>query len=132
MAGIPSGRNYGPIRSFKAGAAITANKTLKLSAGHTVIHTTAITEQVIGVALETVASGEWVSVLTMSGATAQLISGGSISAGNEVMPKASGDGVVDVAGGATALSCGVALEDASSGETFEAIFRPSVKCPANS
>lgn len=126
--------NYGGIQSFVAGAAITANRLVKLdSTAGQVIVTTAITEQVVGIALDTVASGELVSVLTMSGAKGKVTASAAISLGAEVMPTASGAGKCATAAGATAVSCGIALSAAGAdGDIIEVLLRPSVKSPANS
>ena len=114
--------------SRTAGAAITAFSTLKFdSTEGQVIHTTAITEPVFGVALETVASGGQVSVFTVSGGLVKVRAGGTIASGDQLMPKASGDGVVDVLAGANAVGCGVAVSAGVSGETILMEFRPSVK-----
>lgn len=124
--------NYGGIQSFIAGGTITANRLVKLdSTAGQVIVTTTITEQVVGIALDTVASGELVSVLTMSGAKGKVTASAAISLGAEVMPGASGK--CATAAGATAISCGIAASAAGAdGDIIEVIFRPSVKSPANS
>lgn len=126
-----STRNYGPIQTFTSGAAIEPNRTLKLSSG-TVIHTTAITDVVIGISLNKVGSGEQVDVLTMPGAKGKLRLGAAVaSAPAELMPETSGDGDVITAAGATALGCAVALQSGAEGETIEVLFRPGIKSPAN-
>lgn len=132
MAG--NARNYGPIQTFKAGAAIEANRAIKLdSTVNTVIHTTAITNVVVGISLTKVAADEYVDVLTMPGAKGKLrLGAGGATLGAELMPEASGDGDVVVAAGATALGCAVALQAGSEGETIEVLFRPGIKSPANS
>lgn len=130
MAG--NARNYGPIQSFLAGAAIEPNRALKLSAANTVIHTTAITDSVIGFSLNKVASGAYVDVLTLPGAKGKARAGAAISLGAQVMPEGSGDGDVITAAGATAISCGIALQAAADGETFEVLFRPGINAPASS
>ena len=119
-------------RSFTAGAAVTAFSVVKYdSTEGQVIHTTAITEDVVGVAQATVASGLQVPVITMAGATVKVRAGATITVGQELMPKAAGDGTVDVAAGATAVSCGVAISAGASGETILMMLRPGVKSPAN-
>jgi len=117
--------------SFTAGAAVTRGRALKLSGG-AVIHTTAITDKVLGVALQDAASGEQVPVLTISGQLVTMVASAAISADAELMPTASGAGKVMTAAGATAISCGQAITAASQdGDLIEAIFRPCVKSPAN-
>jgi len=130
MAG--NARNYGPIQSFKAGAAIEPNRALKLSAANTVVHTTAIADVCIGISLTKVAADEYVDVLTMPGAKGKLrLGAGGITLGLELIPEASGDGdVIAAAGaGATARACAVALQTGSEGETVEVLFRPSAGGP---
>lgn len=119
------------LTSFTAGAAITRGRALQLSAG-TVIHTTAITQQVIGFAMQDAASGEQVPVATISGQVVTGVAGGAISAGAEVMPLAAGAGKLATAAGATAISCGVALTAAAAdGDLIDVLLRPMVKAPAN-
>lgn len=126
-------KNYGPIQSFKAGAAITANRAVKMSADNTVIHTTAITEDVVGISLSTVASGEYVDVQTAGKAKV----GGSAVAltyGQQVMPYAEDGGLCAVAAGATAKSFGIVTigNGGTKGELAEILLRLGVNGPANS
>lgn len=119
--------------SLKAGAAITANRVVKLdSTEGQVIHSTAITDLPMGVALQTVASGEQVSVQTIG--IAKCVAGAAIALGAEVMCTASGDGKVTTAAGATARSIGVAMQDASGDGAIVTvrIGGPGLKTPANS
>jgi formylmethanofuran dehydrogenase subunit D len=118
--------------TFVAGAAVTANKLVKLSAENTVIHTTAITDTPIGFALNTAASGDSVVVETASGAVVKAIAGGTITVGMALMPKASGDGTLLEGAGSTAVSCAIALTGGASGETIQVLTRHSLKTPANS
>lgn len=119
--------------SRTAGAAVTAFKVLKFdSTEGQVIHTTAITDPIFGVALETAASGAQVKVMTVSGAVVKVVAGGTISIGDQLMPKGSGDGVVDVLAGATAIGCGVAISAGASGETILMELRPGVKTAVGS
>lgn len=125
---------YGPTRAFIAGGAITANRLVKLdsTAGQVVV-TSAITDVVVGVALNTAASGGQVEVLVGSGHTQKVCASDAISLGAQVMPTASGSGKCVTAAGATAVSCGIALSaSAADGEFIEVQLRPSVKSPANS
>lgn len=125
---------HGPIRSFIAGAAITANRLVKLdtTAGKVIV-TTAITDVVVGVALNTAAADGQVEVLVASGYTTKVCTSGAVSLGDQVMPTASGSGKCVTASGATAISCGQAMSaSAADGEFIEVQLRPSVKSPANS
>lgn len=122
--------------SFIAGAAITANQLVKLSGSTegTVVKTTAITDDVLGVALQTVSSGERVEVECGSGAFVRVIisAAGSLSANAEVMPDGTTNGAVAAAAGATAKSCGFLINAGAAGETVTMLLRPSAKGPANS
>jgi hypothetical protein len=119
--------------SFTAGGTITRGQALVFSAApKTVVASTAITQQVIGVALQGAASGEQVPAVTASGTIVTMVAGAAITAGAEVMPQATGPGKVITAAGATALSCGIALTAAAADlDLIEVLFRPSVKSPAN-
>ncbi len=118
--------------SFLAGGAIPANSAVKMSAEDTVVVTTAITDLVIGFARTTAASGERVEVETNSGSIVKAICGDTITYGLELMPKGSATtGTVVASAGATAITCGIALQGGASGETIRILFRPGVKSPAN-
>lgn len=122
--------NYGPIQTFIAGGAITAKTCVKMSAADTVVVTTAITSDVVGVALETVASGERVSVLTLSGAKVKVTCSAAVTAGDQVMPGANGKCATSA--GATAKSFGIALStSAADNETVEVLTRFGVNMPPN-
>ncbi len=119
------------LSSFTAGGTITRGSALKFSSGNVVV-TTAITEEVIGIAMQDAASGEQVPVATISGQVVTAIAGAAITAGAQVMPQAAGSGKLITAAGATAISCGIALTAAgASGDLFDLLLRPSVKSPAN-
>lgn len=119
-------------QTFKAGAAITANRLLKLTAENTVEHATAITDDIIGVSTKTVASGEYVDVLTTPGAKHKVTAGAAIAVGAQVMPQAAGAGKCATAAGATAKSVGIALTAAAAdGEEIEVLLRFGVNGPAN-
>lgn len=119
--------------SMKAGEAIVAGRALKLdSTEGQVLHTTAITDVVIGVAQETVASGEMVAI-SPPGTICRMLPGAAISLGAQVMPEGSGAGKVITAAGATAVSCGVALTEAGAEDEFlTVLFLSGAKSPANS
>ncbi len=120
--------------SFKAGAAIGINRMVKLdsTAGRVVV-CSAITDLAIGVALNSAAAaGESVSVQTYG--KAKVVASDAISLGAQLMPTASGAGKVVTAAGATAKSCGVALQaSGADGDTIEALLAvPCVNGIANS
>jgi hypothetical protein len=121
------------VVSMKAGGAVTANRVVKLdSTEGQVIVTTAITDSAFGVSLNTVASGAAVSIETGSGAIVKVTAGGTIAVGDKLMPKASAAGKVDVAAGATAVDCGVAMSAGGDGEIIVMRLNPMGKSPANS
>jgi len=71
----------------------------------------AITERVIGITTQAVASGARASVQVDGVAFCVADgSGAAIVPGARLMPKASADGVAVVAAGATAIPCAIALE----------------------
>lgn len=99
-----------PYWRAKAGGTITKGRLLKLDTTEgQVIHTTAITDLVIGVAVESAASGDEVAIQTYG--VAQVAVAAAVTLGDQVMPGASG--LASTAAGATAKSCGVALQDAA-------------------
>lgn len=122
--------------TFIAGGAISANQLVKLNGTteNSVVKTTAITDDVLGVALQTVASGERVEVECGNGAFVRVIvsAAGSINANAEVMPDGTTNGAVAVAAGATAKSCGFLINAGGAGETVTMLLRLSAKGPANS
>lgn len=126
--------DYKPVNvvSMIAGAAIPANSAVKISAANTVVVTTAITDLVFGFAKTTAASGDLVSIETANGAIVKAILGGTVNVGQELMAKASGAGVLDVAAGATALTCAQALAGGASGETIPVKILIAGKGSANS
>ena len=118
--------------TMKAGEAIAANHLVKLdSTEGQVVNCSAITDVPVGVAIQTVASGESVSIQMFG--IAKLVAAGSVSLGAQLMPYTSPTGTVATASGATAVSCAVALQDAADTATFTALLAPvPVKGPANS
>lgn len=126
--------NYMGTRPFtlKAGAAVTANRAVKLDANGDVIHTTAITDKVVGISLQTVASGEDVELLTVNGVKAKATASAAVSIGDDVMPTASGAGKCSTASGPTAKSFGIALSAAAAdGEIIEVLTRYGANGVAN-
>lgn len=113
----------------KAGAAITRGELLKLdSTEGQVVKTTAITEIVFGVALNTAASGEKVKVQRRG--VAKVLISAAVALGAEVMPGANGKAAT--AAGATAVSCGVAESQGDAdGQLIRVDLIRSVRGPAN-
>jgi Uncharacterized conserved protein (DUF2190) len=115
--------------SLVAGGAISQYAALKLSAG-TVVVAAAITDQVIGVAMQSASLGEACGFLSVSGTICLMRANAAIAAGAEVMPAAGGN--VATSAGATAVSCGIAIDAAANAlDLIRVLFRPSVKSPAN-
>lgn len=123
------------ISSFamKAGEAITANRALKLdSAEGVVLHTTAITDVVVGYSLNTCAINEMVEVAP-PGRQVKVACSAGVTLGAQVMPTASGAGKVMTAAGSTAKSCGLALTTSTTdGEVIAVLSVLGVNGPANS
>lgn len=119
------------VIAMKANGTVTANRVVKANTTEgEVLHTTAITEPVFGVALNTVASGQAVSVEVGSGAIVKLTASAAIAVGDRLMPGANGK--VATAAGATAIDCGVALSAAAAdGEIIYARLNPMGKSPVN-
>lgn len=118
--------------SMNAGAAITKDRLVKISAANTVIATAAITDLALGAALHTAASGDNNVPIQVFG-VAKLTAAAAISVGAEVMPDSGGGGKIATASGATARSVGVALEAAGAdGDVISVLLLPCPKGPANS
>lgn len=116
-----------------AAAAITAGQALKLhSTEGQVTPTTAITDVICGFAIMTAASGD--EVVYQTGGIVKAIAKGAITLGQQLMPSGAGGadiGKVSTAAGATAVSCGIAQQDAADGVTFSARAVINVSGPAN-
>lgn len=119
------------VVAMKANGTVTANRVVKANTTEgEVLHTTAITEAVFGVALNTVSTGQAVSVEIGNGAIVKLTASAAIAVGDRLMPGASGK--VATAAGATAVDCGVALSAAGAdGEIITAKLNPMGKSPVN-
>lgn len=119
--------------SMVAGAAVTRNALVTLNSSGQVIVTSAITDQVFGVAQQDAASGEQVPVLTVNGSLVTMVASAAIATiGTMLMPTAAGAGKCVAAAGATALTCGQNLTTAAaSGDLILAQLRPGVKSAAN-
>lgn len=116
--------------TMKANGTVTANRLVKLNTTEgEVLHTTAITEVAFGVAQDTVATGLAVEVEVGSGALVRFVASGAVTAGDALMPDAANSGKVSTLSGATAVTCGQAIQGAADGATFLGIFRPGVRTP---
>lgn len=132
MAGQANNYAGAKPQTFKAGGAITANRAVKLDSNGDVVVTTAITDKVVGIALETKASGEYVDVITVNGVKQKVTASAAVTIGDDVMPTASGSGKCSTAAGATAKSFGIALSAAAAdGEIIEVLTRFGVNGVAN-
>lgn len=110
--------------------AVIANRLVKLNTTEgEVLHTTAITEEVFGVAQDTVATGLTTSVETGYGAFVKLTASGAITAGDALMPAAADGGKVSTRSGATSVTVGQAIQGAADGAIFTAIYRPAGRSP---
>ena len=122
--------------SFIAGEALEANRCVKYdSTEGQVVYSGAITDIVIGVTTQKVASGEQVIVQT-KGVAKIATTAAAVSLGAEVMPDSSTGGRILTAAGATARSVGVAAS-AGGGTTAGELIRvrlniPNLKGPPNS
>ena len=119
------------VVAMKCNGAVPANSVVKLDTVEgQVLVTTAITEFVFGVAQNTGATGEMISVEIGYGAIVKLIATAAIAVGARVMPGALGR--VTTSAGATAVDCGVALSACSNaGEVVYAVLRPQGLGPVN-
>lgn len=126
--GTPA-NNYGSLHTFKAAAAIVANRAVYLSAAGEVTATAATSDKVIGIATKTVASGEYVEVFCLNGGKHNVVTSAAVTAGDQVMPTASGAGKCSLATtGTTAF--GIALSTtAADGESCEVLLRFGVNGP---
>lgn len=110
--------------SIEAGATVTKGRMVKLSSGK-VIHTTAIADNAIGVATESVSSGDQCPVQLFG--KAKVTASAAVTIDDPLMCTASGAGKVSTAAGATAVVVGVALQAAGAdGDVIEALLA----CPA--
>lgn len=109
-----------------AGAALTNGQVLEVTGARTVAPTGAVTDVVVGVCAETVASGSDVPVALLQGIV-EVKAGGGVTAGEICVPDATGT-VTGVAGtGALAadqMGIGIALNTAVAGEIFEMLAQP--------
>lgn len=117
--------------SWIAGGTISKGNILKLdtTAGQ-VVKTTAITDFVIGVALNDASSGDQVNVAT--GGIVKVIAAAATTLHAELMPHGSTNGQVADAAGATARSIGVGLAAAgAAGDVIEMFLTHCPKGPPN-
>ena len=97
--------------TFKAGAAVPKYRMVKVGAAENeVIHTTAIADVALGVALETVASGEFVPVQILG--IGKCVASAAVTLGDKLMLTATGAGKVSTSAGA-ANEVGIALQAAT-------------------
>lgn len=121
---------------FDAGAAILANRLVYVSGDEAVSPTTAITNVGIGAVALAASSGDKVAVQCFG--VVKLTAQAAITAGAQVMPYAAGStdadkGKIATAAGATAVSCGIALEAATNdGDVIAVLLIPTVNSPASS
>lgn len=122
----------GNVTTRKAGGAITRGCLLKLhSTEGEVVVTTAITDIVFGVALNTAASGEMVQVQRRG--VAKVLIGEAVALGAAIMPIGAATGKAATAAGATAISCGVAESQGDAdGQLIRVELLRMLKSPAYS
>jgi hypothetical protein len=115
----------GTVLSFEAAAAITKGKTVYLSADMKVSQCTAATQHALGVALKTVAQGEFCPVCVEG--VVKVTAGGSITRGVQVQTDANAN-VITLADGSGSYTAselpdrisralGVALQTFANGDT---------------
>ncbi len=113
------------LKSFSAGAAITAFRLVKLSAAETVIQSAAAADSSIGVANEVAAaSGERQDVVLAG--IAFVEAGAAVSLGALVMSDASGRGIAaTAAAGSNVRVIGTALDAATAaGDVIRVLLSP--------
>ena len=118
--------NYAPAfrRTYTASATITGGQLVAISGNYTVAPTSGATSAWVGVAEYDAASGAEVTVLQVG--EQLLIASGSITAGDLVIPAASG-AVADLGGTPSATLdtqiVGVALASATNGQTVPVLLK---------
>lgn len=123
--------NYNRVFARTAGGTILRGQALTVNSAGNVIATTAITDVVVGVALEGCASGEQCNFVG-PGNIVTALAGAAITPGAQVMPQATGPGKFVTAAGATAISCGIALTNPGADNgLFELFFLSNARGPAN-
>ncbi len=115
--------------SFLAGGVVGINRVVKMSAANTVVVSTAIAENCVGVARNAAAAGELVTVQTSG--IAKCVAKEAISVGGQVMAYAAEAGKIGAAAGATAVVIGIAMEEATAdGDTIAVLLSmPSTDRP---
>jgi hypothetical protein len=112
-----------------AGAAITKNRFVKLSAAETVINTAAATDIPLGVATEAPANTFPCPIQIIG--VAKVEAGAAVAAGAQVSSDASGRGITAAA---SSVSAGIAITAATAaGEIFAVLLHcgPNVNGPVN-
>lgn len=117
--------------SMIAGAAFVAadfGKCVEISGENTVTIADATTDHVAGVlGTAPAAIGDTVPVVVLNGARGKIKAGGTITAGQILVPAADGEvtGVANIAAlPAGGMGVGIALEAAVDGQIFEAVLMP--------
>lgn len=123
------------FRSYIAGEALEANRCVKLdSTEGQVVYSGAITDIVVGITTQKVASGDQV-IVQVRGTAKIATTAAAVSLGAEVMPDSSTGGRILTAAGATARSVGVAASaggGTTAGELIAVhINLPNLKGPPN-
>jgi hypothetical protein len=114
-----------------AAEALAVGQTVEIDTSGEAAIPDAVTDVIVGVAGETVALGESVTIVQLQGIV-EMIAGGTITAGQIVVPAATVGRVTGIANtGALAvdqMGIGVALDGASTGEVFR-VFAQSIAAP---
>lgn len=122
----------GLIRTFIADGAVTINLPVELTSTGT--NTAAVVDNagdnVIGIALDTVADGAEFSALMLGTATKKMVAAGSISKGDYVGLSGTagkiGSLTLDGSGTTNQLVIGVALQAADANDVIEVLIRPFI------
>ena len=119
--------------SLLAGAAFVADdfgKCVEVSADNEVTLADGVTDTIVGIlGSAPAAQGDVVPVITLNGARGKVKAGGTITAGQILVPAADGEvtGVANVAAlAAGQMGVGIALEGAVDQQIFEAALYPIV------
>jgi hypothetical protein len=112
------------VGSFISAGSLAINKVVKFSASKTVVLSSAATDKSIGVT-DGSASAAAQAVPVCVGGEHDVIAGGSISAGDFLVPDSAGDVVAVTLGTTTVnIAIGRALEDAVDNDIFKAAIFP--------
>lgn len=111
-------------KTFVAGAAIAKHTILKFSADDTVIQATALTDLVIGVALEAAAAAADRIEVAVAG-IAEIKAAGAISRGDYVVATTGGEGVAGTASTAKQQAIGIAMLGVADNDIFPCLISRS-------